>query len=102
MKVGIVTGGNRGIGYEIVRGLLLSGEFTDIYLTSRNETDGIEAVKTLTEETKVENVLKFFQLDLTDLSSMQKFINHLDKNHKGGYDVLVQNAAIAFKTRSLV
>ena len=28
---------------------------------------------------------------------MDEFLAHLDINHAGGFDVLVQNAAIAFK-----
>ena len=35
-------------------------------------------------------------MDLTDKASKQKLLDHLDKEHSG-YDVLMQNAAIAFK-----
>ena len=35
-------------------------------------------------------------MDLIDKDSKQKLLDHLNKEHSG-YDVLVQNAAIAFK-----
>ena len=46
-KVAIVTGGNKGIGYETVRGLIKSKQFETVYLTARNENLGKDAVKIL-------------------------------------------------------
>ena len=34
-KVAIVTGGNKGIGYAIVKGLVENGKFEHVYLTVR-------------------------------------------------------------------
>ena len=34
-KVAIVTGGNKGIGYAIVKGLVENGKFEHVYLTAR-------------------------------------------------------------------
>jgi NADP-dependent 3-hydroxy acid dehydrogenase YdfG len=45
-----------------------------------------------TDKTK----LHFQRLDLNDSSTMDAFLTLLDKKHAGGFDVLVQNAAIAF------
>ena len=45
-KVAIVTGSNKGIGLAIVRGLAKTFE-GDVYLTSRNEERGLEAVQKL-------------------------------------------------------
>ena len=35
-KVAIVTGGNKGIGYAIVKGLVENQKFETVYLTARN------------------------------------------------------------------
>ena len=45
-KVAIVTGSNKGIGLAIVRGLAKTFD-GDVYLTSRNEERGLEAVQKL-------------------------------------------------------
>jgi len=94
-KVAIVSGGNKGIGYETVRGLLKSGEFETVYLTARNPTLGEASRENLKNEEKTE-VLKFHQLDIADENSIQKFKSFIEEKH-GGFDVLVQNAGFAFK-----
>ena len=48
--VAIVTGGNKGIGYEIVRGLIRSKKFGTIYLTARSDARGKAAVDVLNRE----------------------------------------------------
>ena len=40
--------------------------------------------------------LKFHQLDIADFDSVSRFAKFIFETH-GGFDVLVQNAAIAFK-----
>lgn len=89
--VAVVTGGNKGIGYAIVKGLCekFSG---NVYLTARNEALGVNAVAKLKELGL--NPL-FHQLDLTDQASINKFRDYI-KNEEGGIDLLVNNAAIAF------
>jgi carbonyl reductase 1 len=47
LKVAVVTGSNKGIGYEIVRGLLQKKFDGDVFLTSRSEERGLEAVEKL-------------------------------------------------------
>ena len=47
VKVAVVTGSNKGIGYEIVRGLLQQKFEGDVFLTSRSEERGLEAVEKL-------------------------------------------------------
>ncbi|XP_052237898.1 carbonyl reductase [NADPH] 3-like [Dreissena polymorpha] len=87
-----VTGSNKGIGYAIVRGLCK--QFPgDVILTARSEENGRESVKKLNEEG-----LKplFHQLDITDDASVRRMRDFLQMNY-GGLDVLVNNAAIAYK-----
>ena len=104
MRVAVVTGANRGIGFEIVRGLVRAGldgdvqpaipsrpRFDVVYLTSRNEERGLAAVNQLDNER-----VKFHQLDITDIRSVVTFRDYLVEKY-GEIDVLVQNAAIAGK-----
>ena len=91
-KVAIVTGANKGIGLAIVKGL--AKKFNgDLYLTSRNEERGLSAVKELSDEgIKV----LYHQLDIDDESSIVKFAGFIKEKY-GGIDILINNAAIAFK-----
>jgi NAD(P)-dependent dehydrogenase (short-subunit alcohol dehydrogenase family) len=53
VRVCVVTGANKGIGYEVVRSLLqkLSNDWI-VYLTSRQKNLGLEAIDKLTTESK--------------------------------------------------
>jgi len=91
-KVAIVTGGNKGIGFGIVKGLakVFDG---DVFLTARNVERGMEAVKILEQE----NIhVKFHQLDIDDPKSNAAIATFMKENY-GGIDILVNNAGIAFK-----
>ncbi|XP_060075210.1 carbonyl reductase [NADPH] 1-like [Ylistrum balloti] len=90
--VAVVTGSNKGIGLQIVKGLCqrFNG---DVYLTARNEDLGLKAVQSLREEGLNP---KFHQLDITDPASITRLRDHLQA-HYGGIDVLVNNAGMAFK-----
>ncbi|KAG2456515.1 CBR1 reductase, partial [Polypterus senegalus] len=93
-KVAMVTGANKGIGLAIVRALCrqFAGH---VYLTARDEGRGMAAVQTLQNEGLDPH---FHQLDITDLSSIRR-IRDFMRDKYGGVDVLVNNAAIAFKGR---
>jgi short-subunit dehydrogenase len=64
----IVTGRNTGIGYEIVKQLLLKN--AKVYLAARSLEKAAAAIKRLEQETKKSAI--FLQLDLTNLSSVRK------------------------------
>lgn len=91
-RVAIVTGGNKGIGYAIVKGLCQQFDGI-VYLTARDVNRGLNAVKELE---KLGYNPKFHQLDVTDETSIKTLHDYVEKTH-GGIDVLVHNAAIAFK-----
>ena len=93
VKVAIVTGSNKGIGLAIVRALLCKFD-GDVYLTSRSEEHGLEAVKELTAE-GMKNV-KYHQLDIDNVDSIEKLKNDIVTKY-GGIDILINNAGIAFK-----
>jgi len=88
-----VTGSNKGIGFGIVKELCAKFEGI-VYLTSRKESLGIAAVKELEE---LGFHPKYHLLDIDDEDSITHFRDHLLDTY-GGLDVLVNNAAIAFKS----
>uniref|UniRef100_U3DG16 Carbonyl reductase (NADPH) n=1 Tax=Callithrix jacchus TaxID=9483 RepID=U3DG16_CALJA len=92
IQVALVTGGNKGIGFAIVRDLCrrFSG---DVVLTARNVARGQAAVQQLQAEGLSP---RFHQLDIDDLQSIRALRDFLRKEY-GGLDVLVNNAGIAFK-----
>lgn len=87
-----VTGGNKGIGFAIVKGLCKKFEGL-VYLTARDVSRGEAAVAELK---KLGFSPVFHQLDITNKTSIEKFRKHLQEKH-GGLDILINNAAIAFK-----
>jgi len=91
-RLAIVTGGNKGIGYAIVKDLckVFDG---DVYLTARDVGRGEAAVRRLNE---LGLKPKFHQLDVTDTGSVAAFAKFVADSY-AGIDVLVNNAAISFK-----
>nr|XP_051689503.1 carbonyl reductase [NADPH] 1 isoform X1 [Oryctolagus cuniculus] len=91
-RVALVTGANKGVGFAITRALcrLFSG---DVLLTAQDEAQGQAAVQQLQAEGLSP---RFHQLDITDLQSIRALRDFLRREY-GGLNVLVNNAAIAFK-----
>ncbi|XP_062384423.1 carbonyl reductase [NADPH] 1-like [Sardina pilchardus] len=91
-KVALVTGSNKGIGLATVRSLCK--QFTgDVYLASRDVGRGTAAVESL----KAEGLKPLFhQLDISDPASVRTARDYFQEKY-GGLDVLINNAAIAFK-----
>lgn len=87
-----VTGGNKGIGFAIVKSLCQKFDGI-VYLTARDVKRG----QTAAEKLEKEGFKPIFhQLDTTDTKSIETFRDHLQATH-GRLDVLINNAAIAFK-----
>ncbi|KAG5035811.1 hypothetical protein JHK87_010721 [Glycine soja] len=93
--VAVVTGGNRGIGFEICR--QLAGHGVTVVLTSRDESVGVESAKVLQEGGLTE--VACHQLDILDPSSINQFAHWLKENY-GGLDILVNNAGVNFNQGS--
>ena len=90
-KVILVTGANKGIGFEIVRQLARMG--CTVILTSRDEAKGMNAQAQL----KKENLsVDYVAMDITQEQSIQKAF-HKVKTSCGKLDVLINNAAILLK-----
>ena len=85
--VAIITGGNRGIGYEICKELARIG--CNVVLTSRNEEDGRRAVAKLGSH----NNIVFHRLDVAnskDIASLRDWIMTTYRR----VDILINNAGV--------
>lgn len=88
-KIAVVTGANRGIGYEISRQLGQLG--VTVVMTARDKEKGQEAFKQL----KLEGLdVHFHSLDVTNESSIQELALYL-KEQFGSIDILINNAGIS-------
>ncbi len=91
MKVILVTGANRGIGFEIVRQLARLGE--NVILTARDSAKGMGAVEKLASEgLKVH----FIHLDITSRQQIFEAVDEV-KQRFGKLDVLINNSGIMHK-----
>jgi len=90
-RVAVVTGSNKGLGREIVKGLCKSFD-GDVFLTARDEARGLEAIKDLQTEGLSPH---FHLLDITDHDSIVTLRDFLQREYRG-LDLLVNNAAVLF------
>lgn len=86
-RYAVVTGANKGIGFETVKQLANSG--VTVVLTARNEKRGIEATSLLNEQ-GFSNVV-FHQLDVQDAQSIESLAKFIQTQY-GRLDILVNNA----------
>ncbi|GAB1545405.1 SDR family oxidoreductase [Scytonema sp. NUACC21] len=87
-RVAVVTGANRGIGFETCR--QLAKNKSQVVLTSRNEAKGKASVNQLLAEGLD---VFYHQLDVTQPESIGQLTNFISKKF-GRLDVLVNNAAV--------
>jgi NAD(P)-dependent dehydrogenase (short-subunit alcohol dehydrogenase family) len=86
--VAVVTGGKRGIGFEISRQLTTRG--ARVVLTARKRTAGETAVKKLAGN---KHAVTLHPLDVTDGKSIERLGDFLEETC-GHVDVLINNAGI--------
>ncbi|KAG5538436.1 hypothetical protein RHGRI_019119 [Rhododendron griersonianum] len=89
-RYAIVTGANKGIGFEICRQLASNGIM--VVLTARDEKRGTEAIEKL-KGFGLCDLLVFHQLDVANPSSIASFADFI-KTQFGRLDILVNNAGI--------
>jgi NAD(P)-dependent dehydrogenase (short-subunit alcohol dehydrogenase family) len=82
----LITGANKGLGYQTARRLLAEGH--EVWLAARDPRRGAEAAQTLGA--------RFVQLDVTDEGSVTTAAEVVAKG--GGVDVLINNAGISDRT----
>ncbi|WCJ22631.1 NAD(P)-binding Rossmann-fold superfamily protein [Euphorbia peplus] len=90
-RYAVVSGGNKGIGFEICKQLALN-EIT-LILTARDEIKGLEAINKLKDVGIKDHLLFFHQLDVLDPPSIASLADFI-KTHFGKLDILVNNAGI--------
>lgn len=88
MKIALITGGNRGIGFEICRELAKKG--LKVILTARSEEKGRKAVDILLKEGLQ---VDFHQLDVTNKESISILREFIEKSYDK-LDILINNAGI--------
>lgn len=84
MTITLITGGNKGLGYESARRLIDLGH--KVYIGARNKELGRKAADELGAQ--------FVQLDVTNDDSVRAALALIEKN-EGYLDVLINNAGIA-------
>ncbi|ETR65821.1 MAG: short-chain dehydrogenase/reductase SDR [Candidatus Magnetoglobus multicellularis str. Araruama] len=87
-QIALVTGANRGIGYEICKQLASKG--ITIILTARDTDKGEAASQTLIRKGYD---IHFHPLDITDSGQIQKLVDYI-KSTFNRLDILVNNAGI--------
>ena len=90
-QVALVTGSNRGIGFEIAKQLVMKK--IQVVLTSRNSANGEAALKRLTRDDGGIKKVVSMQLDVSNQVSVDRILNEVEKTF-GRLDILVNNAAI--------
>ncbi|CAN1729029.1 (+)-neomenthol dehydrogenase [Linum perenne] len=91
-RYAVVTGGNKGIGYEICKQLASNGIL--VVLTARDRDRGLQAVQQLIDDdSSLADSIVFQQLDVTDTSSISSLASFI-KTQFGKLDILVNNAGI--------
>ena len=92
-RIALVTGGNRGIGFEICRQLATRG--LAVILGARDAGEGKAAAKTLRDEGLP---VEFHRLDVTSCRSIRACVAALAER-RGRIDVLVNNAGVLLDPR---
>ncbi|KAL9670075.1 hypothetical protein QQ045_007626 [Rhodiola kirilowii] len=88
----VVTGGNKGMGFEICKQLASKG--VKVILTARDAKKGLEAVEKLRATGLSLDQITFHQLDVEDAASVANLEDFV-KTEFGKLDILVNNAGIS-------
>jgi NAD(P)-dependent dehydrogenase (short-subunit alcohol dehydrogenase family) len=88
MTTTLITGANKGLGFETARQLIAAGH--TVYIGSRDPGRGRQAAVQLGDRAR------FVQIDITDDASVEAAAKTIEAD--GGLDVLVNNAGIEART----
>lgn len=93
-KIALITGANKGLGFETARQLGKKG--ITVLIASRNEEQGTVATQKLKEEGLD---VHYLQLDVNNTSHLKVVKDYIESNY-GKLDILVNNAGIIHKNES--
>lgn len=96
-RVFLVTGANRGIGFEVVKKLAANHPDGLVLLGSRNLKRGEEALAQLGSPSNVKVLL----IDTSSKESIEQAKEEIQKKYDGHLDVLINNAGVAINGTSL-
>jgi NAD(P)-dependent dehydrogenase (short-subunit alcohol dehydrogenase family) len=88
-KVAVVTGGTKGIGMAVAKGLAAEG--VHIALCSRNEAEAAETAQGITHEFDVRAL--GMPVDVTSAQDIDRFVHSVERSF-GGTDILISNAGM--------
>ncbi|CZR63891.1 related to dehydrogenases with different specificities (related to short-chain alcohol dehydrogenases) [Phialocephala subalpina] len=91
--IALITGANRGIGYEIAANLLRHSSKYHILLASRILSSGQNAATTLSSLPDIKGSVEAIQLDVTSDSSVDAAAAYVSEKY-GRLDILVNNAGM--------
>ncbi|KAJ9136630.1 Short chain dehydrogenase [Pleurostoma richardsiae] len=89
----LITGANRGIGYETAKNLLLTSDAYHILLGSRDLSQGQSAAATLRSLPEVKGTVDVIQLDVRSDASVDAAVVSVTQAY-GRLDILVNNAGV--------
>ena len=92
-RVALVTGGNKGIGFEIVRALARSDPHMTVLLGARDGARGAASAQALSSS--LPNVQPL-AIDVASLPSIEAAASQVQQSY-GGLDILVNNAGVFLK-----
>lgn len=90
MKTVLITGANKGIGFETAKQMAQLGYF--VYLGSRDKDKGLNAINKL-KDSGISNV-ETIEIDVTNINSIKQAKQELETKIEA-LDILINNAAIA-------
>lgn len=95
-RIALVTGANKGIGFEVTRQLAREG--FRVFLGARNEEAGRAAAEKLSHEGRKldHGEVTFLQIDIANPESIEQAANEFGKQ-SDRLDVLINNAGIALR-----
>jgi len=91
-RIALVTGADKSIGLEAVRGLARLG--MTVYLTSRNQETGQAAAEGL----RADGDVRYQHLDVTDEATIHTALERVEREH-GRLDALINNAGLALEPK---
>ncbi|KAI2469037.1 NAD(P)-binding protein [Annulohypoxylon bovei var. microspora] len=92
-KIILITSGNRGVGYETAKNLVLHSPEYHVILGSRNVTKGEKAAQEIRTIHGIKGMVSSTQIDVTNDQSVDDAATRITSEY-GRLDVLVNNAGI--------